>query len=65
MKYMTIPTLTNNNKFKMNVYENRAFVETKVSVSLPSLLNLRSKNDNSDKVFGRISWKGPMPEGWE
>lgn len=62
---MTIPKLTNNNKFKMNVYENKAFVETKVSVSLSSLLHLRSKNDNSDKVFGRVSWKAPMPEGWE
>ena len=65
MKYMTIPKLTKNNKFKMNVYENKAFVETKVSVSLSSLLHLRSKNDNSDKVFGRVSWKAPMPEGWE
>ena len=62
MKYMTIPTLTNNNKFKMNIYENRVFVETKVSVSLPSLLNLRSKSDNSDKVFDRVLWKGPMPK---
>ena len=62
MKYMTIPTLTNNNKFKMNIYENRVFVETKVSVSLPSLLNLRSKNDNSDKVFDRVSWKVSMPK---
>tara|TARA_R100001143_G_C3326385_1_gene117266 strand:+ start:760 stop:957 length:198 start_codon:yes stop_codon:yes gene_type:complete len=65
MKYMTVPVLTNNNKFKMNVYENRALVETKVSASLPSLLNLRSKNDSSDKVFSRVSWKTPMPEGWE
>ena len=62
---MTIPKLTNNNKFKMNVYENKAFVETKVSVSLSSLLHLRSKNDNSDKVFGWVSWKAPMPVGWE
>ena len=75
MKYMTIPVLTNNTnhgalfygipKFKMNVYENRELVETKVSASLPHLLNLRSKNDNSDKVFDRVSWKATMPEGWE
>ena len=65
MQYMTIPKLTDVNKFNMNVYENRELVETKVSASLPLLLRIRSKNDNSDKVFDRVSWKIYMPEGWE
>jgi len=65
MKYMTIPKATNNNKFRMNVYEHRAFVETKVSANLSYLFRLRSKNDNSDKIFSRVSWKVPMPKGWE
>ena len=65
MQYMTIPKLTDANKFNMNVYENRELVETKVSANLPLLLRIRSKNDNSDKVFDRVSWKIYMPEGWE
>jgi len=65
MQYMTIPKLTDVNKFNMNVYENRELVETKVSASLPLLLRIRSKNDNSDKVFDRVSWKIYMTEGWE
>ena len=65
MQYMTIPKLTDVTKFNMNVYENRELVETKVSANLPLLLRIRSKNDNSDKVFDRVSWKIYMPEGWE
>jgi hypothetical protein len=65
MQYMTIPKLTDVNKFNMNVYENRELVETKVSANLPLLLRIRSKNDNSDKVFDRVSWKIYMTEGWE
>jgi len=65
MQYMTIPKLTDANKFNMNVYENRELVETKVSANLPLLLRIRSKNDNSDKVFDRVSWKIYMTEGWE
>jgi hypothetical protein len=65
MQYMTIPKLTDVNKFNMNVYENRELVETKVSANLPLLLRIRSKNDNSDKVFDRVSWKMYMTEGWE
>jgi len=63
MQYMTIPKLTDVNKFNMNVYENRELVETKVSANLPLLLRIRSKNDNSDKVFDRVSWKIYMTEG--
>jgi hypothetical protein len=62
---MTIPKLTDVTKFNMNVYENRELVETKVSANLPLLLRIRSKNDNSDKVFDRVSWKMYMTEGWE
>jgi hypothetical protein len=65
MQYMTIPKLTDVTKFNMNVYENRELVETKVSANLPLLLRIRSKNDNSDKVFDRVSWKMYMTEGWE
>ena len=65
MQYMTIPKLTDVTKFNMNVYENRELVETKVSANLPLLLRIRSKNDNSDKVFDRVSWKIYMTEGWE
>ena len=65
MQYMTIPKLTDVNKFNMNVYENRELVETKVSANLPLLLRIRSKNDNSDKVFDRVSWKIYMTEGGE
>jgi hypothetical protein len=65
MQYMTIPKLTDVTKFNMNVYENRELVETKVSANLPLLLRIRSKNDNSDKVFDRVSWKIYMPEGRE
>jgi len=49
--YMTIPKSTKDNKFSLNVYENRALVGTRVSVNVSYLLRVRAQNDNSDKIF--------------
>ena len=49
--YMTIPKVTKDNKFSMNVYKNRALSGTRTSVDLSYLLRIRSQNDNSDKIF--------------
>ena len=55
--YMTIPKATKDNKFSMNVYENRALSGTRTSVDVSYLLRIRSQNDNSDKIFRSVTWK--------
>ena len=55
--YMTITKSTKDNKFSLNVYENRALVGTRVSVNVSYLLRVRAQNDNSDKIFRNVTWK--------